>query len=105
MLSSGEKLPFCAAQAGRLEPRHSSQSSSWSKVKLVHRNLLLSKDDFFLKIPGGGGGLRVGGGGEGPGGCLQGIKGMGAKYFFRGRKAHQVHQSIKNIKRKILCKM
>ena len=46
------------------------------------------EDDFLLKIPGGGGGSRVGGGGEteGPGGCLRGIRGMGAKYFFWGPK-------------------
>ena len=28
----------------------------------------------------------MGGGGQGPGGCLQGIRGMGAKYFFSGPK-------------------
>ena len=40
---------------------------------------------FLLKMSGGKGGLPGGGrGGEGPGGCLQGIRGMGAKYFFFG---------------------
>ena len=44
------------------------------------------EDDFLLKIPGGGGGVsRVGGwGAEGRGGCLQGIRGRGAKHFFFG---------------------
>ena len=38
--------------------------------------------EFLWKIPGGGGG--GGGGGEGPGGCLRGIWGWGAKYLFSG---------------------
>ena len=43
----------------------------------------------YGKIPGEGV-SRVGGcGGEGPGGCLRAILGGGAKYFFRGRNAHQ----------------
>ena len=37
-------------------------------------------DEFLLKIPGGG--LPA----EGPGGCLRGIRGVGAKYFFLGPK-------------------
>ena len=39
-----------------------------------------------MKIPGGGGGspTRGAGGGEGPGGCLRGIFGGGAKFFFFG---------------------
>ena len=43
---------------------------------------------FELKIPGGGGGgfCRRGGGARGPGGCLPGIWGRGAKYFFPGPK-------------------
>ena len=48
--------------------------------------------DFFLKIPGREGVLpgRWGQGGEGPGGCLQGISGEGLNIFFRGRNSHQV---------------
>ena len=36
----------------------------------------------------------MGVGAEGPGGCLQGIRGRGAKYFFRGRKAHQEEEIL-----------
>ena len=44
------------------------------------------EDDLLLESPRRGGGSPgcVGGGGEGPGGCLQGISGRGAKYLFSG---------------------
>ena len=46
---------------------------------------------FFLKIPGGGGGLAAEGGGvEGPGGCLCGMWGGGLNIFFRGRNSHKL---------------
>ena len=41
----------------------------------------------FIENPRRGGGVPGWGGGtEGPGGCLQGTRGMGAKYFFSGPK-------------------
>ena len=40
---------------------------------------------FLLRVPGGGG-FPTRGGGEGPGGCLRGTLGGGAKYFFSGPK-------------------
>ena len=35
-------------------------------------------------------GWSGGGGGEGQGGCLRGIWGVGAKFFFQARNSHQV---------------
>ena len=52
-----------------------------------------------------------GGGGEGPGGCLQEIRRMGAKYFFFGaerptkiciRKAHDTFKFLRHVMRAIV---
>ena len=62
---------------------------------------------FYGKFQGGRGGLLGGRGGQGPGGCLQGIWGGGvAKYFFfRGRNSHQekVRTVVSNCYRQTFC--
>ena len=53
---------------------------------------------FSTENPRKGGGLpREGGVGEGLGGCVRGIGGGGAKYFFPGRNAHQGRVALYNV--------
>ena len=65
----------------------------WGEGKGESEALGGGGERFFIENPRRGGGVsRAGrGGGEGPGGCLRGIRGGGGglKIFFRGRNPHQ----------------